>query len=453
MKHLDIAKLVGTKALELNWNVYAVGGFVRDSVLGIESKDLDLEVFGPDSVEDLIAFLYNFGEVNAVGKSFGVLKIKVNGIDLDVSLPRTESKSGIGHKGFVVKSDGKLTPQEAANRRDFTFNALMLSLPECEIVDFNNGVNDIKNHRLHHTSEHFADDPLRVLRGMQFCSRFNLIAEKDTCELSRSLLPEFETLAKERLWIEFEKWATKSVKPSRGLVFLYRSGWLSKFPELFNLVGCKQSKEYHAEGSVWQHTKLVVDNAVNIANRENLDSEKRLILVLSALLHDVGKPNTTDKEVLSAHQHAREGVVIAQNFLESINAPKHIVEAVCSIVKYHMSYTTTKNGIRRLSNNLCVPLSLLMLLMEADTVGRITNNVNRKQKTFEKIAKMGRIATELNVKEERPQAILMGRHLIEAGMKPSKEFGLILSEAFELQLEGKINNLDEAKQWLVSRIS
>ncbi|MFA5166559.1 MAG: HD domain-containing protein [Candidatus Paceibacterota bacterium] len=450
MTHIEVAKMIATEAEKMGWDVFAVGGFVRDTVLEAQSKDLDLEVFGPDSVESLIEFLSVFGEVDAVGKSFGVLKLKVNGIDLDVSLPRTESKDGKGHKGFVVKSDSKLTPLEASLRRDFTFNALMMKLPECEIVDLHSGIGDIVNRRLRHTSEHFADDPLRVLRGMQFCGRFNLTADKETCDLSRSLLPEFEELAKERLWVEFEKWAVKSVKPSKGLVFLFRSGWLKKFPELFALVGCEQSKEYHAEGSVWQHTKLVVDNASQIAEREHLNSEHRLILVLAALLHDVGKPNTTDKEVLSAHQHAREGEEIAQRFLESIDAPKHIVKAVCSMVKHHMSYATTSSGVRRLSNNLEVPLSLLMLLMEADTKGRITNNVNRKSKSFEKIEKMGKMASELNVRDEKPQPILMGRHLIEIGMKPGKQFGEILNAAFELQLDGKINTLEEAKQWLVS---
>lgn len=447
---LEVAKTIAVEASKIGWDVFAVGGFVRDTILGVPSKDLDLEVFGPDSVENLIQFLSGFGEVDAVGKSFGVLKIRVNGIDLDVSLPRTESKEGKGHKGFVVKSNGELTPLEASLRRDFTFNALMMKLPECEIVDLHSGIVDILNHRLRHTSKHFSDDPLRVLRGMQFCGRFNLTADKETCDLSRSLLSEFEELAKERLWVEFEKWAVKSIKPSRGLVFLLRSGWLKKFPELFALVGCEQSKEYHREGSVWQHTKLVVDSAAAIASRENLNNEHRLVLVLAALLHDVGKPNTTDKEVLSAHQHAREGEEIAQRFLESIDAPKHIVKAVCSMVKHHMSYATTRSGVRRLSNNLEVPLSLLMLLMEADTNGRITNNTNRKSKAIEKIANMGKMAIELNVKDDKPQPILMGRHLIEIGMKPGKQFGDILKAAFELQLDGKINNLEEAKKWLVS---
>ena len=115
---LEVGKKIAIEAQKHGWQVFAVGGFVRDLVVEKGSKDLDLEVFGPNSVEELVEFLSEFGEVNAVGKSFGVLKLKIDGIDLDVSLPRTESKQGKGHKGFVIKSDGALTPKEASLRRD-----------------------------------------------------------------------------------------------------------------------------------------------------------------------------------------------------------------------------------------------------------------------------------------------------------------------------------------------
>lgn len=444
---LQVAKRLGEKAQELGWKVYAVGGFVRDMVVGKESKDLDLEVFGPDSVQELIDFLAEFGEVNAVGKSFGVLKLRIDGVDLDVSLPRLESKQGKGHKGFVIKSDGKLTPKDACKRRDFTFNALLMFLPECKIVDLHNGQADLLNGRLHHTSEFFADDPLRVLRGMQFCGRFNLTAEKDTVELSRSLLPEFETLSKERLWIEFEKWATKSIKPSRGLVFLQRTGWLTKFPELQALVGCKQNPTYHAEGSVWQHIKRVCDQAAKIAIEKDLSTNDRLVLVLAALLHDVGKPSTTDDE-LRAIGHAKEGVDIAKSFLESINAPLWVIEKVCSMVGLHMSYVTTKSGVRKMSSKCKVPLSLQLDLMRTDNLGRISLDEDHFKEAFDIIDSIERMAKELDVIDDSPKPILFGRHLIKAGMKPGKRFGIILRMAFEDQLDGAFDDLDGAKKWL-----
>lgn len=445
---LSVAKQIARKAQLNGWKVFAVGGFVRDMLLGLKSKDLDLEVFGPNSVDELVEFLQQFGKVDAVGKSFGVLKLRVDGIDLDVSLPRTESKKGQGHKGFVVRSDSTLTPFQAAQRRDFTFNALMLRLPECELVDFFNGESDLLNKRLHHTSERFVDDPLRVLRGMQFCGRFDLVAEKSTVLLSQCLVNEFDALAKERLWIEFEKWATKSVKPSRGLVFLLRSGWIKMFPELNDIVGVPQSPICHNEGSVWQHTKMVCDVAVKIAKRENLNKEDTLILVLAALCHDFGKAVSTTNEdgKISAIGHEDTGEVLAQSFLESIDAPKDVVKKVCSMVKNHMNKPTTPRGVRRLANKLEVSIRLLTLLMESDTTGR----KSLLDKRFDKIIKLRELAESVKVIDAKPQPILMGRHLIEAGLKPGRGFGVILKEAFELQLNGEIVDLEGAKQWLAS---
>lgn len=448
---LQTAKMIATKSQEHDWQVFAVGGFVRDMVVSKKSKDLDLEVFGPNSVEELIDFLSEFGEVNAVGKSFGVLKLKVNGVDLDVSLPRTESKEGQGHKGFVAKSDGALTPKQASLRRDFTFNALMLALPDCEIVDFHNGQFDLLNKRLHHTSPQFADDPLRVLRGMQFCGRFDLIAEKDTCELSRSLLPEFETLAKERLWIEFEKWAAKSVKPSRGLVFLLRSGWIKKFPEIANLIGIPQSPKHHAEGSVWQHTKMVCDKAAKISDRENLSREDRVVLLLSALCHDFGKVVCTftkaDGDITSVG-HDIEGKRFVESFLDSIDTPTDIKKKVVSLCVNHMSKPKMQSGVRRLANRLEVSIKLLTLLMEADSLGRIS----KSGKTLDDIFALRELAQQVRLIDSKPQPILMGRHLIELGMKPGKQFGNILRSAFEAQLDGEFEDLEGALEWLQNNI-
>lgn len=452
---LSVAHKISEKAKDRGWEVYIVGGFVRDSIFDCKSKDVDIEIFGPESVEELIEFLQQFGDVDAVGKSFGVLKLNVDGVDLDVSLPRTESKIGRGHKGFVVKSDGKLTPFEASLRRDYTFNAMMLEVKKnsVNLVDLHNGKADLLNNRLRHTSPQFADDPLRVLRGMQFCGRFNFTAEEETVDLCRSLLPEFETLAKERLWTEFEKWAAKSVKPSRGLVFLQRTGWIKAFPELNAIIGVRQGKMHHPEGSVWQHTKLVVDQAAKIAIRENLSREDRIILLLAALCHDFGKAVVSvvkSDEIVNSVGHDIAGVELAQSFLESIDTPKDVVKKVCILVREHMNKANSHKSVRRLANRLdCVSIKMLTLLIEADCRGRAI----KKEPSLKTVKTILRIAQELKVEDDKPKPILMGRHLIEAGMKPGKEFGIILNDAFELQLDGDINNLEEAKEWLVSRIS
>ena len=194
------------------WNAYIVGGFARDYVLGIQSKDVDIEVYGPDSVAALEKFLCSkYDNVKFVGKSFGVFKVRIGEFDFDISLPRTESKSGHGHKEFDVVPDGSISPKLAASRRDFTFNALMLNA-DMNIIDYFGGIADLKAKRLRHTSTAFGDDPLRVVRGMQFAGRFDLTAEKETVDISRGLLKEFYTLPKDRLWIEFEKVMMRKLK-------------------------------------------------------------------------------------------------------------------------------------------------------------------------------------------------------------------------------------------------
>jgi len=150
-----------------------VGGAVRDAILGKASKDIDFEVYRV-SYEDLSNILNKYGKSDLVGKAFGVIKfVGPDGLDFDFSLPRTDSKSGVGHKDFDVTVSSDLTPSEAAGRRDFTINAISYDPLTHEIIDPYNGQIDLQNKVLRHISDSFADDPLRVLRGMNFVGRFS----------------------------------------------------------------------------------------------------------------------------------------------------------------------------------------------------------------------------------------------------------------------------------------
>ena len=168
---------------------YLVGGCVRDALLGIAHKDFDLEVYGVN-YEQLEKALSVHGRVDLVGKSFGVIKFSSReGAQWDFSLPRRDSKTSAGHKGFQIEFDADISPKEAASRRDFTVNALMFDPRTGEYLDFFNGQNDLQNRVLRHTSPAFSEDPLRVLRGMQFAARFDLTAAPETIELCRSIAP------------------------------------------------------------------------------------------------------------------------------------------------------------------------------------------------------------------------------------------------------------------------
>lgn len=252
-KLAEAVRLAGGRAL-------VVGGFVRDLAMGLTPKDADVEVYNL-TLGEVETVLSQFGSVNAVGRSFGVLKVRVDGVEFDVTLPRTENKVGAGHKGFVVETRSDLTPEQAAARRDFTMNAMSLDPLTSEIIDPFGGRADIAARTIRHTSSHFAEDPLRVLRAVQFAARFNFTLAPETATLCQTLVAEAATLPVERVWGEFEKLLTKGVNVAAGLEVLRVTGWIAVFPELAALVGCGQSPVHHPEGDVWVHTLQVV-NAV-----------------------------------------------------------------------------------------------------------------------------------------------------------------------------------------------
>ena len=204
----ELLKAAGGRAL-------LVGGCVRDGLLGIEAKDVDMEVYGLNADEVERSLKKDF-RLDTVGRAFGVFIIK--GHDIDLALPRRESKSGPKHTDFVVEGDPSMSPREAASRRDFTINAISIDPLTDELLDPYDGVTDLKARLLRHVSEAFSEDPLRVLRGMQFVARFNLEATAETIQLCSELSPEH--LPSERLWEEWKKLILKSVQPAKGLLFL-----------------------------------------------------------------------------------------------------------------------------------------------------------------------------------------------------------------------------------------
>lgn len=410
---------------------FLVGGAVRDEILGLDPKDQDIEVFGLNG-EQLQSILSEFGEVNLVGRAFGIFKLN----EFDFSLPRRDSKNGFGHKGFSVESDSNMTIEMAASRRDFTINAISKNLHTGEIVDPFWGVSDLQRGILRPVwDKTFVDDPLRVLRGMQFAARFSLVGTSDLFRLTNSI--QDRTLPKGRIWGEWEKLFLKGVKPSLGLHFLMRTGWLNK--ELADLINCPQEPDWHPEGDVWTHTLCVCDAAADICVRENITGNDRLIVMLGALCHDLGKPATTivaEKITSAGHQNFLEPTI---TFLDSIGCPESLRPKVIQLVEEHMVHLNEPNArlVRRLLARLHVDLKLLSAVIEADHSGRPPLPGGKP----ENLVQIELIAQEMGNKIE---PIVMGRHLIELGFKPGKEMGELLKELFHRQLDGDFNTLDEA---------
>lgn len=434
---------------------YLVGGCVRDWLLGAPVKDFDLEVFGV-AYDPLFRTLKRWGRVDLVGRSFGVIKLTVApGQTFDFSLPRRDSKVAPGHKGFAIEFDPSLPPREAAARRDFTINSLMWNPHRSELLDFFCGQEDLQRRILRHTSPAFREDPLRVLRGMQFAARFNLTAAPETVSLCHSIASEYDELAQERVGEEWFKWAALATVPSAGLRFLRESGWLSHFPELAALPNVPQNPEWHPEGDVWTHTLHCVDALAGLAGWREANRETRIVLSLATLAHDFAKPASTHPELRDGRErlvspgHEAAGGPLAESFLQRLKTPTGIIARIVPLVVNHLAHLQepTARAIRRLALRLApATIDELALLMTADASGRPPKPVGEPPG----VTRLRAAATKLTLAATAPKPLLLGRHLIQHGYRPGPNFSPILAAAFEAQLDGAFTDLAGAEAWFAA---
>lgn len=425
-----------------------VGGAVRDLLLGLAPTDVDIEVYGVDG-QTLAAALAPFGRIDVVGRSFGVLKMRLGEYEVDVALPSRRHPLPDDGSGALPDYDPSLTPREALARRDFTINALALT-PSGDLIDYFGGCADLEVRILRHTSEAFGDDPLRVLRAMQFAARFNMRLAPETAVVCRTLLPRAAGLPSDRIWREWQKWALLSVFPSAGLRVLDESGWLALYPELAALQGCPQHPRYHPEGDVWTHTLHVCDAAARIAERDALDGRERLALIIAALCHDLGKPPTTviaDDGIPRSLGHAEAGVPLTQAFLMRIGAPHWIERWVTPLVREHLAHLNvqpTPRVVRRLAHRLApATLQQWERLVEADAAGRPPHPPERPAARFLAVAEAEGAAAS------RPAPLVRGRDLVAAGVAPGPRLGALLRRAYEAQLDGVFSTVEEGVAWVL----
>ncbi|WP_309384043.1 CCA tRNA nucleotidyltransferase [Cerasicoccus frondis] len=427
---------IGQDVANAGGRAVIVGGAVRDALLGAEPKDLDIEVFGlpANQLERLLAAKFR---IDQVGRSFGVFIIK--GLDIDVALPRRERKDGQGHKAFAIEGDPAMTFAEAAARRDFTLNAISWDPLTGELIDPANGQADLADGILRHVSHQFAEDPLRVLRAMQFLARFELRIAPETLELCRKI--EAEDLPKERLFEEWSKLIRKGKKPSLGLYFLEDCGWLRYYPELVALTTCPQDPKWHPEGNAWVHTLHCLDA---FAREKTGNDWEDLVVGLAVLLHDIGKPATTytdDNGRIRSPAHDVEGVPIAENFLRRLTNHRELIEQILPLIETHMrpvdffKNKASNAAVRRLAGKVG-RIDRLLRVAAADMGGRPPLPAD-----FPAGAWLRQKAEELAVRDQSPTPIIQGRHLIQLGLKPGKQFKPILSACFEAQLDGEFEDV------------
>ena len=448
------ARRIATAVRDAGGRALCVGGFVRDRLRSQErasagqaaaapAKDLDIEVFGIPQ-DKLPSLLQSLGKVVPAGQAFPVYKLG----DIDVALPRRESKTGRGHKGFTVEGDPSMPFEEAARRRDFTINAIGWDPLSEEYLDPFHGRDDLQRRILRVVDPNtFADDSLRVLRALQFAARFELTINPDTARICSSIA--LDDLPAERIWGEFEKLLLQAQRPSIGFALARELGVIHQIlPEMEPLYDTPQDAEWHPEGDVWIHTLMVIDKARGLNG--DLDRPRLAAIMLGAVCHDLGKPVTTaviDGRVKSPN-HEAMGVEPATRILDRLNVNTldgfDVRAQVIGLVTEHlrpMAFfkardTVTDGAFRRLAQK--VDLELLARFARSDCHGRTgTFDCSGIDWFIER-------ARTLGVEHKPPAPILLGRHLIELGVQPGPRMGEILRAVYELQLDSIVTTLDEA---------
>ena len=398
---------------------FLVGGWVRDALLGKDCRDYDIEVY--DLTQDeLVPILKKYGRTNLVGKAFGVIHLAMKGLSLDFSFPRTESKVGYGHRGFVVHTDEKLSFKEAALRRDFTINAMGMELPELTLCDPYGGIDDLKKGLLRHVGPAFVEDSLRILRGVQFASRFALTLAPETVELCRTLT--LADLSVERLFEEFKKWLMKPGKPSLGLRAFLDIRLNDFFPEVFPL---RES---------WDDLGEMLDN---------MESEREKLAVAGIALSESQSMEFAFASFLSGSPET------SLKFLERITNETHLLKNVPlqlgAYSNLSLGIVNDAPQLRRLAVKLG-GLKLLCLLVKATP-----RKFYAEADDAEFPEKLWQAATDFDLLEAAPQPYLTGKMLMELGVKPGKQMGEIIKQSFELQLDGKITNAEESIAWAMDQ--
>lgn len=446
---------LATAVQERGGRLLMVGGAVRDELLGLPPTDFDVEAFGLPvrAVEEVAAQL---GAVKEVGRDFGIFKMRIAGHEIDLGLPRRDSKISPGHRGFQANVEPSMTVAEAAQRRDFTIGAIYKDPLTGEVLDPTHGANDLQQRRLRMVDPTtFVEDPLRLLRGAQLAARYELKLDPATLEQMRLMMPEIKTLKPDRLVAEWRKLMVKAERPSIGLEIMKSTDYFKEyFPVIDQLASTPQDPRWHPEGNVWVHTKLVVDQARRLAATQELSAEETLIATLAAFCHDLGKVSTTqivDRKIIT-HGHEEAGADPARDWLEKSGFPESIIRKVIPLVTNHLKpallYESEHRGqwvtggaLRRLAKRVYPStIKQLALVATADHLGRgpfPQPDGASAWPTYDPASEWLLAESQRRgVDQGRPEPVLYGRDLVERGWSPGPIFGQVIALAEQLAEQG-----------------
>lgn len=431
-----------------------VGGAVRDLLLGLPVKDLDIEIH-KIPMQEVEKLLSRFGHVRLVGKQFGVFKI--DGLDADFSLPRTD---GSGRKPTVVV-DHTLSYYEAFGRRDLTINAMGIDLVTGDIIDPYNGRKDLEDKILRAPRpEFFTQDPLRFFRVVQFIGRFGMTPDASFEKLLQQM--SLDGVSIERIHGEYEKLFLLSERPSLGLRWIRKIGRIKELlPELAATIDVPQRPDWHPEGDVFEHTMQAVDAAAEISRVKNLDKKDALTLVIAAVCHDLGKVTATrfHEGMWRSWGHEVEGVEPTGKLLLYLTSVESIKKAVVKLVRYHMMpgaliQNNAKNGAyKRLAVNLAPEVTpfQLSLLAQADKRGRNhLSHIPLEMPMSKEVMPFASKIEELGLLNGPEKPVIQGADFLDI-CSPGPALGKLLQAAYTVQIEEGITDKEELKRRVLGK--
>lgn len=408
---------------------YLVGGWVRDALLGVESKDYDIEVYGLEE-DELLNLLRPYGKPSSVGKSFGVYIMRVQGIHYDFSFPRTETKVGQGHRGFEVQADPHLNFEVASSRRDFTINAMGYNLFTQEIEDPQQGQKDLASRTLRHVGPAFGEDPLRALRAIQFIGRFNLTVPQETIQICQE--QDLSELSTERFEEEFKKLLLKSKHITRALDYLIEMHLIRFFPELSSVIPVTSIDEAHEYLSYFddERDQLIFMYTLLTLQMNNSDFESFMARF------------TNDAKLLKGIRSRR----MAFDYWtagDEVQSPGVIrrIALNCPIQEFMLYISLTQGSPSQIKS-----------IQEAILNQRITYLLENPKTLDPKLQVITESAQKWGVFIEATQPWFQGRDLIAEGFKPGPKFGVALKECFEKQLDEEFKDPQAAKAWLINEL-
>lgn len=412
---------------------YFAGGCVRDFLREEVPKDYDIATTAPpEEIEKL------FPKTLPVGKQFGVILVVREGRHFEVATFRREGPYRDGRHPSEVAFT---SPEEDARRRDFTINGLFYDPFEQKVIDYVGGREDISRRLIRaigNPPTRFEEDKLRLLRAVRFSANLDFKVEPKTWDDVRKLAPKIHEVSQERIRDELIKTFTRP-GAGRGLDLLSSSGLLKEIlPEVEAMKGVEQPPEFHPEGDVFTHTRMLMDRLQTPST----------VLAFAALLHDVGKPPTFQirEGRIRFYEHSRVGAEMAERILERLRFPNDEIAAVTTCVNNHMKFANVKEmregKLKRFMSAPTFPTELELHRIDCESCHGLLDNYQFLQKKME----------EFREEELKPRPLLNGDDLLELGMRPGPAMKPILEEAYELQLEKRFSTKQEVFEWARQRM-